>query len=209
MKAFIFDFDGVIADSVYAHFAAERDILKRFGIHFSLDQYKNEYTGMPVRQIFDKILKIHNKTANLDEIVREKILAVESNANEVKPIDGIQEILRFLKEKGYHIGLASGANRSFVNIVLKNLNLENYFEAVLTLEDSSKGKPDPDIFLKAATVLGFPPSECVVVEDGVLGMQAAKNAKMKCIGLVSDNNEYPCDFTIHRLLEIKHRINEL
>jgi HAD superfamily hydrolase (TIGR01549 family) len=109
-----------------------------------------------------------------------------------------------LKENGFPLAIASASIKSFINLVVKELGLENIFDVLVSSTEVAKGKPAPDIFLLAAKKLGADPENCIVIEDGIKGMEAAKNAGMKCIGLVADKNgAYPADILVNSLTEIK------
>ena len=102
---------------------------------------------------------------------------------EIKFMPGAQPLLEFLKDKGVKIALATGTRKSTVFSHLKKLECEDYFDAVVGGDDVINGKPAPDIFLKAAHLIGAKPEECFVFEDSANGVKSAYNAGMKCIGV--------------------------
>ena len=101
----------------------------------------------------------------------------------VKFKDGAEELLKFLKEKGIKIAIASGSSRESINHHLKAVSAEGYFDAIVGGRDIENGKPAPDIFLKAAELLGAKPQNCFVFEDSANGIRAGYAAGMKCIGV--------------------------
>ena len=92
----------------------------------------------------------------------------------------------------------------FINLVLRELKLRRYFDALVSGESLKKGKPNPAIFLATAKKIAVKPNQCLVIEDGLSGMIAAKRGRMKCIGLVKKKNKrkYPADFLVTNLKEI-------
>jgi HAD superfamily hydrolase (TIGR01509 family) len=123
----------------------------------------------------------------------------------VKPIKGIKMLLKKLHRDGRDIALATGSGLASAERVLGILEIRDYFKVLVTADDVTNGKPDPEVYLKTAHKLGRDPSECVVVEDARNGMLAAKLAGMTCIGLVSENfarENYPADLFVHSLDEL-------
>lgn len=102
---------------------------------------------------------------------------------EIKFMPGAQQLLEFLKDKGVKTALATGTRKATVFSHLKKLDCEDYFDAVVGGDDVINGKPAPDIFLKAAHLIGAKPEECFVFEDSANGVKSAYNAGMKCIGV--------------------------
>jgi HAD superfamily hydrolase (TIGR01509 family) len=96
---------------------------------------------------------------------------------------GAKELLDYLKSRNIKIGLASGSTRGSIDHHLKAVGAENYFDVILGSEDIERGKPAPDIFLKAANLMGVKPEDCFVFEDSENGIKAGFNAGMKCIGV--------------------------
>ena len=117
----------------------------------------------------------------------------------LEPIPGIIELLDEIKRARVKIGLASSSVRSFIALVLNNLEINHYFDAVVSGEDVKRSKPQPDIFLKAAEKLQVSPDACLVIEDSQHGVKAAIQAGMTCIGFNNPNSgsqdlsrSYPC-----------------
>ena len=202
MKAVIFDMDGVIVDSLMVHYSAYVDIFKRHGIEFDYDSYLS-YTGTPSMEMLEHVFTKHGKKADIKALSFEKFGVVEKNVDKVKPVDGIHDLLKRLHQAKFKMAVATGAHRAFVDLVLKQVGIVDYFQAIVTLENVKKGKPDPEVFLIAANAIGVEPEDCIVLEDGKNGMVAAKKAGMRCIGLVDDKKkEYPCDVKVETLSEI-------
>jgi HAD superfamily hydrolase (TIGR01509 family) len=108
--------------------------------------------------------------------------------NHFEPIDGIPELVRNLAKNALAVGLASSSPSEAIALVLNKFALDQFFSVVVSGEDLKHSKPAPDIFLKTAKLLNVLPSECLVVEDAMHGVAAAKAAGMKCVGFVNKNS---------------------
>lgn len=204
MKAVIFDMDGVVSDTQGFQSEAESKLLEKFGIHISPDEITAKYAGVSDREWLKLMFDQAGQTVDIDKIVKEKReMVFEIATGHIQPIEGSQTLLNMLKEKGFPLAIASASAKPFINLVIKELGLENVFEVLVSADETAKGKPAPDIFLLAAEKLGVRPQDCVVIEDGIKGMEAAKNAGMKCLGLVKDKNgDYPADILVNSLAEV-------
>ena len=113
-----------------------------------------------------------------------KVQAEIDVTSEVKLFEGAEELLEALHGK-VKLALASMNNRDVINHMLKELKVKRFFEVVLTAEEVSKPKPNPEIFLKSASKVRSNPEKCVVMEDSIFGVKAAKEAKMGCIAVLT------------------------
>jgi beta-phosphoglucomutase len=106
----------------------------------------------------------------------------------VKPLPGAVRLLRELREVGFRQAVASSAPRANIELILEELGIEGEFDTVLCDRDVDRGKPDPQVFLRAAGRLGVDPSHCLVVEDAVMGVQAARSAGMACLAVTTTHS---------------------
>jgi HAD superfamily hydrolase (TIGR01509 family) len=120
----------------------------------------------------------------ITRLVENKIQTEIEMSNKVKLFDGSLALLESLHGK-VKLGLASMNNRNVIDHMLKAMNIQRYFDAVLTTEDISNSKPNPEIFLKCALKLRSSPDKCVVVEDSIFGVKAAKAARMGCVAVLT------------------------
>lgn len=184
--AVIFDWDGTLADTraviVNAFQKALRDI------NLSIDaEYIERRMGIGASETFREILRSSNVSFNEDlikRLVERKSQVQIEHAAEVELFSGARSLLESLYGE-VKLGLASMNNYAVINSMLKPMGLEKYFQAVLTVNDVSHSKPHPEIFLKTAERLGCLPNLCVVVEDSLFGVQAAKAGGMGCIGVTT------------------------
>lgn len=204
IKAVIFDMDGVISDTQKDHSRLEVEILKRYGVKISSKELIEKYAGVKVREIFERLLKENGKPFDLDKIVEEKRKMMMDLAEiGVEPIVGSPYLIEKLHDAGFKLAVGSASHKNYVEKILEKLKVRKYFSFLSTGDQVKEGKPSPDIFLFAAKGLGISPEECLVIEDARNGMLAAKNAKMKCIGLVERKEAgYPADILVTSLKEI-------
>ena len=206
-KALIFDMDGVLIDSEPLHKKIEQDILKELGVNVSLEEhFKFASIGKVMWDIMRKRYGF-NKEVTTDELHKEKekryIKALTSKP--ILPIDGLKELVTYAKEKGLLLAVASSASIFNINLVLKAIGLEQFFDLIVSGEQVPRNKPYPDIYLKTAELLKLDVKECAVVEDSANGVMSAKAAGMYCIGfrnLSSGNQDIsPADVIVDSLRE--------
>lgn len=200
--------DGVISDTQDILAVVERDMLKGQGIDMSAEEITRRFAGMSSKDIFTVIFSEYNKDLScIDKLIEErKIKTLDAVRGNVKEISGTREFIDNLLNDNFRLAVASGSIIPFIDLVLSELNLKNKFSAVASSQEVENGKPDPAVFLLAAQRLGVAPEECLVVEDGISGMIAAKRAGMKCIGLVRkecDNQGYPVDLIVKDLRDVE------
>ncbi len=181
--AIIWDFDGVIFDSAPMHLTAYKQAFSRLGLEISdKDYYEND--GLGAQETFKRISKEYHKPLNfLEWHGLKKKTYQELIKSEALPIKGVEKIIKAIHKDNIKQAIASSSNKDDLIGVLKKLNLYQYFDIILTQEDVSKGKPNPEIFIKAAEKLKIKPQNCLVFEDSIYGIKAAKQAGMKCIAV--------------------------
>ena len=204
IKGIIFDMDGVISDTQKIHSKIESELLAKYEIHIPPEEITQKYAGVRTKEFFDKLLSKQNKKYNIDALVNKKWGKLEKIAPlSVDAINGSINLIKSLYSKKYTMAVASASYSKYVQNVLKTLKIINYFSAIVSGDMVSKGKPNPESFLLAAKKIYLHPSQCLVIEDGINGMQAAKSANMKCIGLVDDINKiYPTKNLVTSLSKI-------
>lgn len=189
IKAVIFDMDGVLIDSQPIHFEIDKACLLEQGVDISMEEVKKG-AGTITKSRLQKWKDEFGLTENLDKLVnRREYLAFELfKTAGLGSIDGIKELLKELKNQGILMAVASSSPKEFIYWVLKTLEIEDYFQVVLSAEDATRSKPAPDIFLLAAKRLSAKPEECIVIEDSTNGVLAANAAGIKAIGYTNPNS---------------------
>ena len=185
-EAVIFDWDGTLADTRQVIVISFQKALSEINCKVS-DEYIERRIGIGAAETFREILR--SAKVQFDEQLIQRLIERKSQleielASQVELFEGARELLDALQDK-VKMGLASMNNRAVIIHMLKANNLEKYFDVVLTAESVSHSKPDPEIFLKTASKLKSCPEKCVVVEDSVFGVKAAKSANMSCIAVLT------------------------
>lgn len=195
--------DGVISDTQGLHAQTESELLMRFGVKMSPSEITKKYAGVKTEDFFKDLLSRQGQPYSLDKLMAEKEERMLEHLDSIAEIPGAAQLIRTLSAQGFKLAVASASNAAYVNPALERLGVASYFQAIISGDMVKNGKPDPEIFLLAASKLGVAPSESVVIEDGVNGMKAAKAAGMHCIGLVGDmSGEYPTGNTVSKLSSI-------
>jgi HAD superfamily hydrolase (TIGR01509 family) len=180
----LFDWDGTLADTRKVILASFQQALKTVGVQADA-VYIERRIGIGAELTFKETLKEAGKPFDdtlIKRLIEEKVKAEINLADKVKLFPGAKDLLEALQGK-VKLALASMNNRPVINHLLRTMSIESCFDEVVTVEEVEKSKPDPEIFLKAATKLAVSPAECVVVEDSIFGVQAAKTAGIACIAV--------------------------
>ena len=185
-EAVIFDWDGTLADTRQVVVASFQKALSEVHCEIS-DKFIERLIGIGSAETFREIMRASQ--TNFDEtlirrLVEKKIQNELEMSDKVKMFSGSLELLEALRGK-VKLGLASMNDRAVINHLLKITNTQRFFDIVVTAGDIVKSKPNPEIFLKCALKLGSKPDKCVVVEDSIFGVEAAKTAKMGCIAVLT------------------------
>jgi len=200
--AVLWDMDGTLVDSEEFHWLSWRDTMAAEGLPITRDQFLVTF-GQRNDSILphwlgagatpDRIQLIGDaKEALYRKLVRESGLA---------PLPGAAEWVRRLHQEKWRQAVASSAPRANLDVVLEVIGLAGCFQAVASAEDVTAGKPDPQVFLTAASRLQIPPGQCVVVEDAAAGVEAARRAGMRSIG-VSRKGSLAADVAVSSLADL-------
>ena len=185
-KAVIFDWDGTLADTRQVIAISFQKALSEINCKIS-SEYIERRIGIGAAETFREILQSTQAQFNeslIARLVERKSQLEIELTGQVNLFEGAKEILETLNSK-VNVGLASMNNQSVIVHMLKANDLEKYFKVVLTAESISHSKPNPEIFLKIATKLKTNPQNCLVVEDSLFGVRAAKSANMSCIAVTT------------------------
>jgi beta-phosphoglucomutase family hydrolase len=185
IKAVIFDMDGVIVDSSHIHIEAEKQTMLKYGIRISSKEL-HKYTGMTAKFMFTELIKKYKLNTTFEEIFDEKEkFLFKLLEQDTRPTKGVVHLVRKLKQENIKLGVASSAHKRLVEYVLEKLKISHLFDCIVSSEDITHSKPNPEIFLKSANELSVSPTDCLVIEDAKLGVEAAKNAGMQCVGYIN------------------------
>ena len=181
-KGVIFDFDGLLADSEPFHFKAYNEVFERYGHSLNPEEYWVEFTSKG-KGIAGEIER-HNLKIDVDPVdMRKQKFEISPRlcqSGEIKLFPGAVELVERLSQK-LSTAIASGSWTKDIRSILSGQNAENLFSIILGKESAPKEKPNPDIFLEAASQMKVAPESCFVIEDALKGLTASKAAGMKCV----------------------------
>jgi len=205
IKACIFDLDGVIVDTAVYHFKAWKRLADELGINFT--EHDNErLKGVSRVRSLEIILELGNVSKTPAE---QEALATKKNnwyvemINRMTPAEilpGAKEFLEACRTSGIKTALGSASKNS--STILSKIGLSDMFDTIVDGNHVSKAKPDPEVFLKGAEALGVQPADCVVFEDAIAGVEAAKNGGMKVVGIGSPETLKEADMVVSGLDKI-------
>lgn len=184
-RAIIFDCDGTLADTMPSHFEAWQKTMQRYGVEFDEDEFY-AMGGWPTWQVADHLLTRTPPKSPVtpDQIVIEKEAEFETVLGLIRPIEPVVEVAR--RHHGQlPMAVASGGLRRIVDAILLHIGINSLFQTIVTCEDVTRHKPEPDIYLEAARRLNVAPELCVAYEDTDPGVQAAYSAGMQVVDVRS------------------------
>jgi beta-phosphoglucomutase family hydrolase len=189
LEAVLWDMDGVIVDTADYHYRAWRDVFKERGVAFSKADFMRHFG-----QRHDTIIK----SALGDGLSPEEINAIAEKkqalyrrrvSKNIVPLPGAVELIKLLNKNKIKTAIASSAVKKNIDVILRGLDIKNSFQAIVFGTEVAEGKPSPQIFQLAADKLDVKPASCVVIEDAIAGVAAAKRAGMKCIAVTNSHPE--------------------
>jgi len=192
--------DGTLIDSEEFHWISWRDTLANEGISITREQFLSSF-GQRNDSIIPRLLGAATTPERIERIAtaKEELYRHLVRSEGISPLPGVARWLHDLHKEGWLQAIASSAPRANVDTVLEVLSATHIFQGIVSAEDVHRGKPDPEVFLAAASRVGVPPERCIVVEDAVAGVQAARNAGMKSIGVNRNGKTLPADRVVQSL----------
>jgi beta-phosphoglucomutase len=185
-KALIFDMNGTIIDDMGYHTAAWLEILAGLGHPVTADEFARQYYGKTNLETLREVLGGDVSAAQIAAISQDKEIQYQRMYQDhMTPLAGFLSFLQAAQQNGLALALATSANQFNIDFVLTGLGLEEAFTAVIGADDIEHSKPHPEIFLKAAENLGMAPKECLVFEDSLMGLEAARRAGMDAFAILT------------------------
>lgn len=175
-KALIFDLDGTLSDSLPVHIASWHSVCEKLNCKFD-ERILIEMTGAPTISFAERIKSEQNLAIDAEELVAMKQKEFWQNINRIKPHQAVIDLMKNAHGK-IPMAVGTGASRNSALLQMKELEIEQLFDFIVTADDVENHKPEPDTFLKCAGLMNVAPEFCQVFEDGELGMQAALTAGM-------------------------------
>ena len=181
-SAAIWDVDGTLVDTAELHFAAWKAVAAERGRPFSRADFARTF-GRRNPEIIGVLFAGVGDAESVELADRKEELYREAARAGVGLLPGVARLLEGLDRAGFRQAVGSSAPRANLDLILRLTGVERFFPVVVSGEDTQRGKPDPQVFLLAAERLGVPPARCVVLEDAVAGVEAAKAGGMKCVAV--------------------------
>jgi beta-phosphoglucomutase family hydrolase len=186
LQGLLWDLDGVLADTGEFHFQSWNKALNEFGIPFTRTFFQSHF-GQNNRSTLALLLGETPTPELLTEISDRKEQYFRSlTRGQVQLLPGVRQWLDSFSQAGVKMAIASSAPQENIEVLVDELAIRNYFDALIS-GHLLPGKPEPDVFLQAAQQIGASPASCVVIEDSIAGIQAARRAGMKCLAVTTTN----------------------
>jgi len=186
--AVLFDLDGVIVDSKEAHFLAFRQLGEEVGYPCTRETFTHIF-GMHNNEIFPFLFGHPLPQTRITELAdRKEAIVREIMRGHVQALPGARALVHALRDAGFHLAIGTSTPLANVELILGELGQREYFQVIVSAEDVTEGKPNPQVFLLGAERLGVSPDRCVVIEDAVAGVQAARNGGMKALAVTTNHS---------------------
>lgn len=200
IRAVIFDFDGLMVDSEPLHFATEKALVEKYGGEFNSDLFTSTL-GKSTKDVLAYYQHKCKLDVNLNNLIKEHDrIFLELVDYKLKLMPGTLELIKLLKKEQIKFIIASSGTSAYLNKALKKFHLLEDFHEFVSIEMVKHGKPAPDLFLHASSLLKVDPVNCLVLEDAINGIKAAIRAGMRCIFV---NKNPPTDKRFTSIIWIK------
>jgi beta-phosphoglucomutase family hydrolase len=188
MKAVLFDMDGVVVDNLPYHVDAWLLFCERHGIPLTREVFYRELNGMNSKDTFEWFYKREMTREEIEVLEEEKeILYRDFYRDHLKPANGLLVFLKLLRSQGIKTALATSAGPGNIDFIVDGLGIRDQFDAIIGGAEVKKGKPDPEIYLKAAAMVQVDPADCWVIEDSLQGITSGLNAGMQVVGITTSH----------------------
>ena len=193
LKAIIFDLDGTLVDSLPYHHESWRIFFKNNNIEENdFNEIYRNYKGGGTLELMTSVFGDIYTKDELEKMSDDKeVIFRDIYRSKIFPINGLRKFLDNLKKNNILLSIGSNAIRKNVLMTIKELGITNYFSSIICGDEVSKGKPDPEMYLKTLSNLKVNKNECIIFEDSIEGVTAAKNANIKVIGVTSSQSSEP------------------
>ena len=212
IQTVIFDMDGVIVDTEPVHRYAYFKLFEELNIQVTEDIY-NSLTGFSTRNTFQKLKELFAIEHEVEELILRKRTIFNDafdNKADLELLEGVEELINELNQKGMQLILASSASKVTIERVFTRFELHDFFSHKISGEDFPKSKPHPAIFEYAASLSIAPKESCIVIEDSTNGVKAAKAAGIFCVGYRSMHSEAQdlseADVIINHFRELEYEL---
>ncbi|MHA8074212.1 HAD family hydrolase [Aquirufa sp. HETE-40SA] len=188
LKAVLFDMDGVIVDNLPFHVEAWLLFCERNGIPLTREVFYKELNGMNSKDTFEWFYKKEMTRSEVEKLEEEKELLYRGfYAAHRKPAEGLVSFLQDLRSRGIKTALATSAGPGNIDFIVDGLGIRDQFDAIIGGAEVKKGKPDPEIYVKAASLVGVAPEDCWVIEDSLQGIASGLAAGARVVGITTSH----------------------
>lgn len=191
-KTLLFDLDGTLVDSEHFHFSTWNELLATFGLQLEYEDFLKNYAGIPLPGNARRLKALYDIPAALEVLIAQKeALTVERlRTSEIGLMPHVEEVLEFFKDKGLTMALVTASKRADVDEMFRKNGLAKYFSLLVTRSEVTNSKPDPESYNLAVERLGAEKSECLVFEDTLNGLKAAKAAGLTCFAVQANEDDH-------------------
>ena len=182
IKAIIFDMDGLMIDSERVTFECYQERLKDMNLTMDEEFYKT-LLGKPIKGIYQRFYDVYGNDFPIENVIQDvhQLMAERFETEGVPVKKGLVELLHYLKDNNYKTNVATSSNRDRVDKILAQAKITEFFDDSICGDEVTKGKPNPEVFLKSCQKLGVNVDEAIVLEDSEAGIQASYDANIKVI----------------------------
>lgn len=200
----IFDMDGVLIDSADAHYQSWKQLAREIGADVTQDQFdatfgRHNSDIIPIVFDVNEPEKVKQLADRKEELYRDLV------CRDAPIVDGAIDLVRSLYQKGIPLAVGSSAPRANIKLILTLMGVQDCFSALVSADEVTRGKPDPQVFSKACEKLNLPPAQCVVIEDAPAGIEAASTAGTKCVAILMHHpreNFAQADLVVEKLSDL-------
>ncbi len=186
IKAAIFDLDGTLIDNNAVHLKSWLQYLKTMGRVVTEEEYRTHFNGRTNKDVLEYIFKKEmTKEEALPYTLEKEAVYREMYKHDILPVEGLLDLLHAFEKFGVPMAIATSGIQPNIDFMFDHIDIQQYFPIVINSSHISRGKPDPEIYIKASQALGVDPANCLVFEDAIVGIRSAKAAGMKVVAITT------------------------